>query len=37
LPGVPRDVAQKLIAEAELTCPYSKAVKGNVNSTFNLV
>jgi Ohr subfamily peroxiredoxin len=37
LPGVPRDVAQKLIADAENTCPYSKAVKGNIQSTFNLV
>lgn len=37
LPGVPRDVAQRLIADAENTCPYSKAVKGNIKSTFNLV
>jgi len=37
LPGVPREVAQALVADAELTCPYSKAVKGNVKSTFNLV
>jgi len=37
LPGLPRDVAQVLVAEAETICPYSKAVKGNVKATFNLI
>ena len=37
MPGVARDVAQAIIDEAERTCPYSKAVKGNVPASFNLV
>ncbi len=36
LPGLPRDVAQALVDEAERTCPYSKAVHGNINATFTL-
>jgi lipoyl-dependent peroxiredoxin len=37
LPGVERDVAQALVDEAHQTCPYSKAIKGNVDVTINLV
>jgi Ohr subfamily peroxiredoxin len=37
LPGLPRDVAQALVNDAEHTCPYSKAVQGNVQATFNLL
>ncbi|MGF6961943.1 organic hydroperoxide resistance protein [Paraburkholderia youngii] len=31
LPGVERDVAHALIERAHLTCPYSKALRGNVD------
>jgi Ohr subfamily peroxiredoxin len=37
IPGLDRDVAQQLIGEAENTCPYTKAIKGNVNAEINLV
>lgn len=37
LPGLDRDVAQKLIDFAENTCPYSKAIRGNVKVEINLV
>jgi len=37
LPGVPRDVAQTIVKEAENTCPYSKAIRGNVKTEFNLL
>ncbi|HEX6191006.1 MAG TPA: organic hydroperoxide resistance protein [Chitinophagaceae bacterium] len=37
IPGVDRQVAQDLINEASQTCPYSKAVRGNVNVQYNLV
>ncbi|MFZ5493532.1 MAG: organic hydroperoxide resistance protein [Pseudomonadota bacterium] len=31
VPGVPRDEAQALIAQAHAVCPYSNAVRGNVD------
>jgi Ohr subfamily peroxiredoxin len=31
LPGLDRDVAQKLVDLSHETCPYSKAIKGNVD------
>jgi len=31
LPGLDRDVARDLINEAHQTCPYSKAVRGNID------
>ncbi len=31
LPGIERDVAQSLVEEAHHTCPYSKAIRGNIN------
>jgi Ohr subfamily peroxiredoxin len=31
LPGVPADVADKLIAAAHVVCPYSNATRGNIN------
>jgi len=31
LPGVGREVAQVLVSAAHLTCPYSKATRGNVD------
>jgi osmotically inducible protein OsmC len=37
LPGLERDVAQALTEAAHQTCPYSKAVRGNVNVEVNLV
>ncbi|MET0656268.1 MAG: organic hydroperoxide resistance protein [Pseudoxanthomonas sp.] len=37
LPGVERDVAQALVDTAHQTCPYSKAIRGNVEVRINLV
>ena len=37
LPGVNRDVAQSLIDAAHQTCPYSKAIRGNVDVVITLV
>ena len=37
IPGVERDVAQSLIEEAHQICPYSKATRGNIGVTFQLV
>jgi Ohr subfamily peroxiredoxin len=37
LPGVERDVAQALVDAAHQTCPYSKATRGNIDVTINLV
>ncbi|MBC9034447.1 organic hydroperoxide resistance protein [Sphingomonas sp. JC676] len=37
LPGVERDTAQALVDAAHQTCPYSKAIRGNVDVTINLV
>ena len=37
IPGVDREIAQQLVDEAQQTCPYSKAIKGNVNVQYNLV
>lgn len=37
LPGLDRETAQKLVDYAKQTCPYSKAIKGNVNVEYNLV
>jgi len=37
LPGVERGVAQALTDAAHQTCPYSKAVRGNVDVVINLV
>ncbi len=34
--GVDRDVAQQLLEEAHQTCPYSKAIKGNVDVVLEL-
>ncbi|WP_065751601.1 organic hydroperoxide resistance protein [Bradyrhizobium paxllaeri] len=36
IPGVERAVAQSLVQEAKLFCPYSKATRGNIDVTFNL-
>ncbi|MGE3925876.1 MAG: organic hydroperoxide resistance protein [Lautropia sp.] len=37
LPGVARETAQDLIDAAHRACPYSKAIRGNVEVTINLV
>ena len=37
LPGLERDVAQALVDAADQTCPYSKAIRGNVDITIRLV
>jgi Ohr subfamily peroxiredoxin len=37
IPGLDPETAQQLIKEASETCPYSKAIKGNVNVQYNLV
>ena len=37
LPGLEGEVAQALIDAAHQTCPYSKAVRGNINVAINLV
>jgi len=37
LPGLDREVAQALIDGAHQVCPYSKATRGNVDVTLNLV
>jgi Ohr subfamily peroxiredoxin len=37
LPGLDRDVARDLINEAHRTCPYSKAVRGNLDVTVDLL
>ena len=35
LPGIEREVAQKLVDGAHLECPYSKATHGNINVVTN--
>ena len=37
LPGLDRAVAQALVDDAHGLCPYSKAMRGNVDVTINLV
>lgn len=37
LPGVDRAVAQELVDAAHQICPYSKATRGNIDVTINLV
>ena len=37
LPGLERDVAQKLVDAAHETCPYSKAIRGNVDIVMNVI
>ena len=37
LPGLERDIAQSLVDAAHQTCPYSKAVRGNVDVIITLV
>ena len=37
LPGMDKATAQNVIELAQRTCPYSKAVHGNINVEYNLV
>ena len=37
IPGIDREIAWALIDAAENICPYSKAIKGNVQVDFNLL
>lgn len=37
LPGLPRDVAQALVDEADRLCPYSRATRGNIDVAITLV
>ena len=37
VPDVERDVALQLVEAAHRTCPYSKALEGNIDVAFNLV
>ena len=37
VPGIEREVVQSLVDTAHQTCPYSKATRGNVDVTINVV
>jgi Ohr subfamily peroxiredoxin len=37
LPGIARDVAEAIAAGAHQTCPYSKALRGNIEVTVTVV
>ncbi|NSL88277.1 Ohr family peroxiredoxin [Chitinophaga sp. Mgbs1] len=37
LPGIDPELAQQLAALAHQTCPYSKAVSGNINISINIL
>jgi lipoyl-dependent peroxiredoxin len=37
LPGMEREVAQALVDTADQTCPYSKAIRGNIDVAINLI
>jgi Ohr subfamily peroxiredoxin len=37
LPGIDREIAQKLVDGAHMECPYSKATHGNINVVTNIV
>ena len=37
LPGLDREIARDLVNEAHQTCPYSKAVRGNLDVTIELL
>ena len=37
LPGVAREVAQALVDAAHQTCPYSKAIWGNIDVAINVL
>lgn len=37
IPGMDRETAQEIVNDAHQTCPYSKAIRGNVEVEINLV
>jgi|SRR5271165_961146 len=37
LPGIERDVAQRLVEAADQLCPYSNATRGNIDAAINLL
>src|SRR4030095_12346814 len=37
IPGIDRTIAQQLVDTARNTCPYSKAIRGNVNAEYILL
>ena len=37
LPGVEREIAEKLVASAHAQCPYSRAIRGNIDVKLNIV
>ena len=37
IPGIERSIAQGLVEDAELICPYSKATNGNIAVTYTVV
>ncbi|HTI68367.1 MAG TPA: organic hydroperoxide resistance protein [Candidatus Limnocylindria bacterium] len=37
LPGLDRELARKIVDGAEQTCPYSKAIRGNIHAEYDLV
>jgi osmotically inducible protein OsmC len=37
IPGIERSIAQGLVDDATGICPYSKATKGNIDVTYNVV
>jgi osmotically inducible protein OsmC len=37
VPGIEREVAERLVNEARQTCPYSKATRGAIEVVINLV
>ena len=37
VPGIERDLAQRLVQAAEQVCPYSRATRGNIDVAINLV
>lgn len=37
LPGIDRDIAEAIVEEAHKTCPYSKAVRDNIDVVINVV
>ena len=37
LPGLDREIARGIVDEAHQTCPYSKAVRGNIDVTVALI
>ncbi|CAB3689505.1 organic hydroperoxide resistance protein [Achromobacter pestifer] len=37
LPGMDRELAEKLVAAAHIVCPYSNATRGNIDVTLTIV